>query len=148
MLIWMLHIFQIYVACILSRCCVCKCIMCFWGVFVSVLDAYFKCFICIQTYVASVASGCFNSRSVVASRLPRLLLPRLGVYSSSRRWLAAAASSPLFTMLVMFGVARARVDARSSVENGLQTRASKRPVRPDVRVLASLHNFDQERVRT
>jgi hypothetical protein len=37
------------------------------GVFVTVLDACVKCFICLQTYVASVVSGCFKSRSGVAS---------------------------------------------------------------------------------
>jgi hypothetical protein len=34
--------------------------------FVSVLDICFKCFICLQTYVASIASECFKSRSSVA----------------------------------------------------------------------------------
>jgi hypothetical protein len=33
---------------------------------VSVLDICFKCFICLQTYVASIASECFKSRSSVA----------------------------------------------------------------------------------
>jgi hypothetical protein len=32
-----------------------------------VSDACFMCFICLQIYVASVASGCFKSRSGVAS---------------------------------------------------------------------------------
>jgi hypothetical protein len=40
---------------------------CFSGVFASVSDAYFKCFICLQTYVASVASGCFRTKSGVTS---------------------------------------------------------------------------------
>jgi hypothetical protein len=40
----------------------------FSDVFASVSDACFKCFIYIQTYVAGVASGCFKSRSSVASR--------------------------------------------------------------------------------
>ena len=35
----------------------------FSGVFVSVLDACFKCFICVQTYVANVLSEYFKSRS-------------------------------------------------------------------------------------
>jgi hypothetical protein len=34
----------------------------FSGVFASVLDACFKCFICLQTHVANVSSGCFKSR--------------------------------------------------------------------------------------
>jgi hypothetical protein len=37
----------------------------FMCVFASVLEAYFKCFICLQTYVANVASTCFKSRSDV-----------------------------------------------------------------------------------
>jgi hypothetical protein len=52
-------------------CCKCfLCCVCFTMVFkcfLSVSDASFKCFIYLQTYVASVASGCFKSRSGVAS---------------------------------------------------------------------------------
>jgi hypothetical protein len=33
---------------------------CFSGVFAGVSDAYFKCFICFQTYVVVVASRCFK----------------------------------------------------------------------------------------
>jgi hypothetical protein len=53
---------------------------CFSGVFASVSDACFKCFICPWRYVASVASGYFKSRSGVASpfllstALPQCLL--------------------------------------------------------------------------
>jgi hypothetical protein len=50
------------------------------GAAVSVSYACFKCFICLQTYVASVASGCFKSRSGVAS--PSSLFCRIGVSSS------------------------------------------------------------------
>jgi len=39
----------------------------FLGVFTSVSDSCFKCFICLQTYVPSVTSGCFKNRSGVAS---------------------------------------------------------------------------------
>jgi hypothetical protein len=39
---------------------------CFSGVFASVSDVCFKCFICFQSYVAIVAHG-FKSRSSVAS---------------------------------------------------------------------------------
>ena len=51
--IWMLHIVA----------------MVFQGfyVFLSVLDACFKRFICLQTYVASVIYVCFKSRSGIAS---------------------------------------------------------------------------------
>jgi hypothetical protein len=34
--------------------------------FSSVSEAYFKYFICLQTYIASVASRCFKSRSGIA----------------------------------------------------------------------------------
>ena len=45
------------------------------GVFASVLDACFKCFIGLKTYVASVASGCFESRlSVASSSSPSICL--------------------------------------------------------------------------
>jgi hypothetical protein len=55
------------------------------GVTSSVSDTCFICFICLQTYVVSVASGCFTSRSGVASLSSLFLLPhlRLGVSSSS-----------------------------------------------------------------
>jgi hypothetical protein len=36
------------------------------GVFVSVSDACFKCFICLLFYVVTVVPGCFKSRSGVA----------------------------------------------------------------------------------
>jgi hypothetical protein len=71
--IWMLHIFHAYMACVLFGCCVW--LQWFTGVFhvcfSSVSEAYFKCFNCLQTYVATVVFGCFKSRSGVAS----LLLP-------------------------------------------------------------------------
>jgi hypothetical protein len=38
----------------------------FLCIFVSVSYACFKCSICLYMYVASVAYGCFKSRSVVA----------------------------------------------------------------------------------
>jgi hypothetical protein len=64
----------------LSRCCICFAHMCkgdvayvcnrfqenFQVFFASVLEACFKCFICLQTYVASVAFGYFKSRLSVA----------------------------------------------------------------------------------
>jgi hypothetical protein len=43
--------------------------MVFKGVFASVLDACFKCFICLLLYVITVASRCFNTRSGVAHRM-------------------------------------------------------------------------------
>ena len=47
--IWMLHIFAMV-------------FKCFSGVFASVLDACFKCFICHLLYVATVISRCFINR--------------------------------------------------------------------------------------
>ena len=54
----------------------------------SVSDACFKRFICLHTYVASVVSGCFKSRSGVAP---------LSSSSAASPWCL------LFSMLVMFG---------------------------------------------
>jgi hypothetical protein len=71
----------------LSRCCICftymfvsvlsGCCVCFYNsfkyfsvVFASVLYVCLKCFICLQTYVASAAYECFKSRSGVASPSP------------------------------------------------------------------------------
>jgi hypothetical protein len=71
--IWMLHMFHTYVASALFGCCVCFTMVfkCFSCVFAIGSHAYFKCYICLQTYVVSVASGCFKNRSDVAS--PSLL---------------------------------------------------------------------------
>jgi hypothetical protein len=57
------------VASVLCRCCVYFIMVfkCYSGVFVDISDAYFKCCIYLQMYVACVASGCFKSRSDVAS---------------------------------------------------------------------------------
>jgi hypothetical protein len=82
---------------------------CFLGIFASVLDACFKYFICLQTYIASVASECFKSTLGVAS--PRLLLSCLGI-SSSRRRLGIRRLLLLFSMLVTFG----RPDASKPVD--------------------------------
>ena len=46
--IWMLHMFAMV-------------FKCFSGVFVSVSNAYFKCFICLLLYIATVISECFKS---------------------------------------------------------------------------------------
>jgi hypothetical protein len=59
--------FHTYVGSVLSRCCVClQWFSSVLVVFVSVSDACFMCFICFLLHVASVASGCFKSRSGVA----------------------------------------------------------------------------------
>jgi hypothetical protein len=42
---------------------VCNGFQVFLGVFASVLEACFKCFICLQIHVASIASVCFKGRS-------------------------------------------------------------------------------------
>jgi hypothetical protein len=52
---------------------------CFSGVFANVSDACFKSFICFQTYVTIVASGCFKTKSSVASPSSPFLLSYLGV---------------------------------------------------------------------
>ena len=44
---------------------VCNGFQAFFMYFLSVSEACFKCFICTQTYVTAVASGCFKSRSGV-----------------------------------------------------------------------------------
>ena len=58
----MLHMLQwlyMYVASVYPQC-----FICFLYTYVaSVSDAFLKCFICLLLYVASVASGCFKSRS-------------------------------------------------------------------------------------
>ena len=51
---------------------------CFSGVFASVLDVCFNCFICLQTYVVNVLSGCFKSRSGVARVAMTPLVGRRG----------------------------------------------------------------------
>jgi hypothetical protein len=70
--IWMLHMFQIYVACVLFGCCVWLSWFSsvFQVFFSSVSEACFKYFNCLQTYVATVVFECFKSRSDVASLLP------------------------------------------------------------------------------
>jgi hypothetical protein len=98
----MFHLFQTYVASVLSKCCksksgcclymhvagicfkwflvfytyVCKCFIWmlhifamifkyFFRCFASVSNTCFKCFICLLLYIATVAFGCFKSRSGV-----------------------------------------------------------------------------------
>ena len=69
----MLHMFHTYVACVLSGCCVGLqwFSIVFRYFFSNVSEAYFKCFIYLETYVATVVFGCFKNRSGVAF----LLLP-------------------------------------------------------------------------
>jgi hypothetical protein len=74
--------FDTDIASVLSGCWVClQWFQVFSG---NVSDACFKCFICLQTYVASVVSGCLKSRSGVAYLPSHLLLSRLGASSFSR----------------------------------------------------------------
>jgi len=64
----------------------------FSGVFASVSDACFKCFICFQTYVAIVAYGCFKTRSGVTFYY---LTSTSGVGSEGkRRWSLLAWAVP------------------------------------------------------
>ena len=47
---------------------VCNGFKCFFsGVFASVSDACFKCFICLRMHVVNVLSGCLKNRSDVAA---------------------------------------------------------------------------------
>ena len=81
----------------------------------------FKCFSCV---FASISDACISVSSDFRGMLqmlyldiskvdrvlhlsPRFLLPRLGVSSFSRRWLGIRRPLSLFSMLVMFGAARA-----------------------------------------
>jgi hypothetical protein len=75
---------------------------CFSGVFVTVLDACFNCFICLQTYIASVASECFKSRSGVANVM-RMGSGRGGEWSPHERTVGARNSGADEGMLVLVG---------------------------------------------
>ena len=74
--------------------------------FATVSDACFKCFICLQPYVASVVSRCFESRSGVASP-SYFILPHLSFSSSFGHWLGIRRPLPHFSMRVTFGVMQA-----------------------------------------
>jgi hypothetical protein len=67
--VWMFNMFYTYVASVFiwMLCMFYMVFKCLLGVSASVSDAYFVCFICLRTYVASVAFGCFKSRPGVAS---------------------------------------------------------------------------------
>jgi hypothetical protein len=61
------YVSHIYLQVFLSGCCICVAMVfqVFLGVFVSVSDTCFKCFIFLQTHVVKVLSECFKSRSGV-----------------------------------------------------------------------------------
>ena len=104
-----------------------------FGVFASVLDACFKCFINFKTYVASVASRCFKSRSSVASSSSPsttssrclLLLPTPVRHPNQRRRRAPAPF--FFPMLVML-----------KTTWGVRNRVHTQPCGPVERALALL----------
>jgi hypothetical protein len=75
---------------------------CFSGVFATVLDACFNCFICLQTYIASIASRCFKSRSDVAN-LIRMGSGRGGEWSPHERAVGARNSGAGGDVLVPVG---------------------------------------------
>jgi hypothetical protein len=54
----------------------------FIGVFTSVSDAYFKCFICLDTYMLQVLHLDVTKVNRLVHLSPRLLLSRLGISSS------------------------------------------------------------------
>jgi hypothetical protein len=113
---------------------------CFSGVFASVLDACFKCFICLQIYAVSVASKYFKSRSVVATPSshsvvsPRYLLPVPAGHLPPL---------PLFSMLMMFRAVRAlrgraKQHGKNTTGTGVLTpRSSGHPSasKPDIRTM-------------
>jgi hypothetical protein len=99
-------------------------LQCFFQVFASVWEACFKCFICLYTYVANVASLCFKSRSSVAygdargkregaRALPRAVWRHHGRCPGARWWRRAGKS-----------------------ECGERETEYSMDIRPDVRVLA------------
>ena len=68
---YVLSVFKCFIcmfASVSSGCCICLqwFFKCFLGAFVNVSYACFKCFICFLLHVATVAFGCFKSRSGVA----------------------------------------------------------------------------------
>jgi hypothetical protein len=109
----MFHLcFRIYVASVfyldvtyVSQVC-CKCFIWILHMFCNGFQTFSGFFLVFQTYVASVASRCFKSKSGVVSPSSLFLLPRLGVFSSSKRRLGILRTPILFPMLVMFGAAR------------------------------------------
>jgi len=81
---------------------------CVLGVFSSVSEASFKCFNCLQTYIATVVFGCFKSRSVLhlssppstASSLPTPAGHSNDAAAGSFRIGGAARPSPLVAWAV------------------------------------------------
>jgi hypothetical protein len=111
--------FHTYVVSVLSVYCVClqwfsSVFRCF---FASVLEACFKCFICLQTYVATVASRCFKSRLDVCTCCLQLLEGARGVRRSTvARWGRSGASMPRGVGLGAYaGWRKGRVQTRASV---------------------------------
>jgi hypothetical protein len=140
----------------LSRCCICftqtlhvfyldvtygcNGFQVFPGVFSSVSKACFKCFICLQMYVATVVFECFKSRSGVASFLLAfccivLVCPPLGVGRASIRCCGWVLPNRRRRPLPLLSLGRHRL----RVECGKWSGAHGRPdlgVRPNVRTLA------------
>ena len=132
--IWVLHMFHTYVASVLSGCCVC-------------FTMVFKCFqVFLQVFQMHVSSASSVFRRMLqvlhlniskvdrVLHLPsRLLLPRLGVLSSSQYRLGIRHLLPLFSKLVIFAVARAphrraKRHEKMTASAGVQTpRPSGRP---------------------
>jgi len=67
----------------------------FSGVFASISDACLKWFICLQMYVASVASECFKSRSGVAHIAMAPVADRQGPAAGLRQLPRGAPRPPL-----------------------------------------------------
>jgi hypothetical protein len=85
--IWILHVFHTYIACVYLD--VAYNLQWFFqtfsGVFTNVSDLRCKCFDSFWMYVANVSFRCCKLDRVL-NLPPRRLLPRLGVFSSSRCW--------------------------------------------------------------
>jgi hypothetical protein len=127
----MFHMFFRRILQVLFGCCICFTHMLqlfyldvayvlqwFSGVFASVSDTCFKCFICLQTYVTSVVSGCFKSRSVLHPLLVFCCLASVSpphcASCASTRGTGGCRPLPLFSMLVTFEAARALCRARET----------------------------------
>jgi hypothetical protein len=104
---------------------------CFSGVFASVSDVCFKYFIYFWTYIVNIASGCFKTRSSVASPSVPFLLSHLGVRRGKAETVPTSASRP---HMLAGGRSRRDVDGR--------TQQARQGNGVDVRTGASVRTSD------
>jgi hypothetical protein len=77
--------FHTYIASVLSECCVClQWFKCFSGVFASISDACFKCFMVFRRMLQLLHLN-VSKLDQMLHLSPRLLLPRLGARHGSKR---------------------------------------------------------------